>query len=679
MIRQSIITIIIWALSSLSCMAKTNEFDQKTVKENDTLYVLENGRKYVVDNTIIRVKPKDSSYKLDNLYKTVYTSKSGSHYIEVPAGMDIEKFSTSLRESDLYESVDYVTECRFHLEPNDPHKTHQWYLNKINIKNAWNITTGNSNIKVAVIDTGVDRDYEDLGYSSNSNYTNISYTLGYDYINNTQYSTPDNLHGTSVASVLGAKTNNSLYGCGITGGNNSSGVTIISYRTINAAHVIQAINKAVIDGANIINLSFSISHNPDIDDAITNAYNHNVSVVCSTGNDGLSSICYPASNSLTIAVGASTQTDTRCTFSNYGNGIDLVAPGESIYLKGYSSSGYYTGSGTSLSTPIVSGTIALMLSRNPDLTPDEIRDILHKSATKGNGYTYNSNGWNSEMGHGILNAYLAVQLAPLKIVGPHYICDEEYYEIGNLPTGFSVEWSLSDSYYNQNCLEQNEPSANNCTITCSSSHIMMNETLTANIKYYGVTVRTLTMTGMYAYEDFQGHYTSGSLSGNINYTHTFSVKANATTYITSPMLVGATASYSSSGATPSIWSFNPTYGDITMVTTNTSVPVVININDICGNNYVLYAFASNQYGINVSNGENGITITLDENGDSQRGLTIDQSWTIEVRNATTGALMVTRSSTNRFETISTIGWPKGIYIVKVTIGKEELTEKVIVR
>jgi hypothetical protein len=145
------------------------------------------------------------------------------------------------------------------------------------------------------------------------------------------------------------------------------------------------------------------------------------------------------------------------------------------------------------------------------------------------------------------------------------------------------------------------------------------------------------------------------------------------------MLVGATASYSSSGATPSIWSFNPTYGDITMVTTNTSVPVVININDICGNNYVLYAFASNQYGINVSNGENGITITLDENGDSQRGLTIDQSWAIEVRNATTGALMVTRSSTNRFETISTIGWPKGIYIVKVTIGKEELTEKVIVR
>ena len=67
MIRQSIITIIIWALSSLSCMAKTNEFDQKTVKENDTLYVLDNGRKYVVDNTIIRVKPKDSSYKLDNL------------------------------------------------------------------------------------------------------------------------------------------------------------------------------------------------------------------------------------------------------------------------------------------------------------------------------------------------------------------------------------------------------------------------------------------------------------------------------------------------------------------------------------------------------------------------------------------------------------------------------------
>ena len=153
--RKSIVAITVFALSSAFCMARTNGFDQKTVKENDTLYVLDNGEKYVVDNTIIRVKPKNNDYKLNNLYKIIYTSKSGCHYIEVPIGMDIEKFYRSLKESNQYEIVDYVSECKALLEPNDPFKTQQWFINKINLKNAWNKTTGNPNVKVAIIDTGI--------------------------------------------------------------------------------------------------------------------------------------------------------------------------------------------------------------------------------------------------------------------------------------------------------------------------------------------------------------------------------------------------------------------------------------------------------------------------------------------------------------------------------------------
>ena len=80
----------------------------------------------------------------------------------------------------------------------------------------------------------------------------------------------------------------------------------------------------------------------------------------------------------------------------------------------------------------------------------------------------------------------------------------------------------------------------------------------------------------------------------------------------------------------------------------------------------------------------GITLILSiisttTHGDSDRGISVNLPWTVEVRNAATGRLMATRSSTSRSETISTVGWPKGIYVVKATIGDEELTEKVIVK
>ena len=216
-------------------------------------------------------------------------------------------------------------------------------------------------------------------------------------------------------------------------------------------------------------------------------------------------------------------------------------------------------------------------------------------------------------------------------------------------------------------------------IVHNNNHDMVNAYLTATIMYNNVIVQELTRTGLYSYNGFWGQYTSGNLSGNISYSYTFSVRANATTYITSPNFYGASVSYSSSGATPTIWSFSPEYGDLTFVTTNTSTPVVINVHDGCGNDYVLYAYPSSLYSINVFSGESSITVTLVQDGDASKDFTPDQPWTIEIINAATGRVMNTQSPTSRSEIISTTGWPKGIYIVKATIGKEELTEKVIVK
>ena len=267
--------------------------------------------------------------------------------------------------------------------------------------------------------------------------------------------------------------------------------------------------------------------------------------------------------------------------------------------------------------------------------------------------------------------------------GPNYISSFGDYSLNNLdklPSNFSVSWILSGNYNNDYLhFARNYPEKGKCRIIRNEYQDMMNDTLTAIIKKGDLTIKTLTMKGLYAYDGFWAQYTSGNLSGNIDYTFFFNIKANNFTTIFSPNFYGATVSYSSSGAIPSSWSHNPNTGVVSFYTTNTSAPVIIYVHDCCGNDYVLYAYPSSLYSINASNGVNFITVTLVEDGDASKNFTPNQSWTIEVRSAATGELMTTQSSTNRSETISTIGWPKGIYVVKVTIGKEELTEKVIVK
>ena len=275
--------------------------------------------------------------------------------------------------------------------------------------------------------------------------------------------------------------------------------------------------------------------------------------------------------------------------------------------------------------------------------------------------------------------YYAIRPAS-SLTGPSLINTYDIFSLNNLQSGYTVSWSLSDSYYNNgyNLLIPNYPSVGHCLIVRDSDQDLMNATLTAEIKYNGITVQTLSKSGIYAYDDFWGQYTSGNLSGEINDTHYFTVKGNTTTTVTSPNLYGATVTYDSSGATPSAWGFHPDQGLLYFTNSTPNTPVVLNVTDGCGNSYVLYAFATNQYGINVSYGDNSLTVTLNAGSDPPTSTDVDLPWTLEIRNATTGELMTTRNSTSRSTTISTAGWPKGMYVVRVTIGYEMLTEKVLV-
>ena len=365
------------------------------------------------------------------------------------------------------------------LTPNDPQYGTQWALEQISdadidAEDAWDITTGNSSVIVAILDSGTDWTHEDLGLGSDT-YQNVYLNPGEDAWSNPNDPTTGNgidddgngfiddwkgwdfhnsdndsrgpfWHGTHVAGIVSAKSNNSTGIAGIAGGNNGVGARLmlegVGDSAPNASILDDAIIYAMDNGADVIQLSLGVGSSPAIDAAILNAYNAGVFIVCSSGNGGTSTIGYPASNPNVFSVGATTATDTRAGFSQFGTNLDLAAPGVGI-LSTQIGNTYATSDGTSFASPQVSGTVALMLSVDPTLTNQAIEDILKCTAEKVGGYNYNWNasepGHSQELGYGRLNAHLAVQAVS---TGDIYIRDTAADDGTEPSTG--IMWTSPD-------------------------------------------------------------------------------------------------------------------------------------------------------------------------------------------------------------------------------------------
>lgn len=337
------------------------------------------------------------------------------------------------------------------LTPNDPQYGSQWHLEQsndadIDCEDAWDITTGDSTILVAVLDSGTDWTHEDLGLGSDT-YQNIYLNSGEDAWSNPNNPATGNgidddgngfvddwkgwdfnnanndsrgpfYHGTHVAGVIGAKTNNGTGISGIAGGNNSPGTGIMPIGVGDSAPSTAALDDAILyamdNGARVIQLSLTVASTSAINTALQTAYTNGVFIVCSSGNGSSSSIGYPSSNPNVFSVGATTQSDAVATFSNQGTDLDLAGPGVDI-LSTQPGDIYDISSGTSFSSPIVSATVALMLAEDPSLSNTEIENILKCTADKVGGYNYNWNGskpgHSKELGYGRVNTYQAVLAA----------------------------------------------------------------------------------------------------------------------------------------------------------------------------------------------------------------------------------------------------------------------------
>lgn len=440
-----------------------------TIYLNNKQYELVNSTWYVkdsitdelfrVDNSSISVKLNEGSLyslleELCNTLNIQITRNNILGYTDlfIPQNTDVFWVHQQLQNSGLLSyiginSIGKILSDGGNNSSNDPGYSLQYHLHNnpydwknINAEYAWWVYTDPVNTPqpsvVAVIDVGVDGQHLDLNLTNN----------GYDFylgIPNAQ-PLPNDHHGTGVAGIIGARTNNGNGVAGVAGGwNNQYETKIMPLRVgristdpndweIFASLVDDAIIYAVENGARIINMSFKLESNqPAIISAIEYAYKvKGCLLVAGSGNVGRPPVNFPASNQYVVAVGGVGQAGGIA--GSYGPELDVVAPAVGIYSTINSTPqdryrwGFYDGSignGTSASSPMVAGAAALLLAYMPDLIHIDLKKILQKTAID-----LGSPGFDQEYGYGLINVgaasdYLFFNIPPqnltLQVIGTH--------------------------------------------------------------------------------------------------------------------------------------------------------------------------------------------------------------------------------------------------------------------
>lgn len=340
-----------------------------------------------------------------------------SQYYEISfdPSIPVEEFITTLYNTDYVELAEPVYRSRMAATPNDPSINLQYHLSKIRAIEAWNITQGDEDIVIAIVDSGVDIDHPDL---VNQLYINTADPVngidddhnGYiDDYRGWDFSGADTLnafdpdfvgdndpaiykngpgfgHGTQVGATASASTNN---GIGIAGVGYKSKLMFIKHYADNqpsgdrsySSNLYLGVLYAAENGAKVINCSWGSSFRSQVyQDIITHVtLDLGCLVVAAAGNDNASTLVYPASYEYALSVASTDQNDKRAGFSSYGSAVDLSAPGVSIFTAQYDN-GYTTNSGTSLSAPIVSGAAALVWAMHPEYTPLQVGEQLRVTA-----------------------------------------------------------------------------------------------------------------------------------------------------------------------------------------------------------------------------------------------------------------------------------------------------------
>jgi len=396
--------VLVSGFGSINISAEPDQSEQADIQIQDNLGFIPGEILIGFENDNYLTKKSTDFLKTDYNIFTVETSRN-SYFSKaiVEPGKELE-YCESIRNDPRveYAEPNYINIVS--VTPNDPMFNQQYGPQMIKCPDGWDITTGNSGVKIAVIDTGVDYNHPDLADNCIDGYDFVNINLAYytsrgykedpgeDYIIRDDNPMDHNSHGTHCAGIASAVTDN---GVGIAGVGWSCSIMPVragfsllwphegtDYRVgvLEDEDIIDAIDYAADNGADVLSMSFGkSSSSSSIESACNRAWNKGCILVSSTGNDYRGSAGYPARYEKVIGVGAVDQNSKRCDFSNYGAGLSISAPGKSI-LSTIPGSGYDRYSGTSMACPHVAGVAGLAVSRYPSYSNQQIRDLLERTA-----------------------------------------------------------------------------------------------------------------------------------------------------------------------------------------------------------------------------------------------------------------------------------------------------------
>jgi PKD repeat protein len=291
------------------------------------------------------------------------------------------------------------------LTPNDPYyinsfNSGQWALFQIDAPLAWDISTGSSDIVVAVTDNAINISHPDLVNKM---------VPGWDAVDNDNDPSPcggnDGFHGSHVSGIVGAETNNNI-GIASIGYNVSiMPVKIGDCNTGSLTSGYDGIIWAADNDADVINMSWGGGGSSAYGQNVCSyAWNLGTILIAAAGNDGTNQQFYPAAYDDVVAVASTTTGDAKSSFSQYGPWVSISAPGSSI-LSTDEGSSYQVTQGTSMASPLVAGLVGLMISHAPSASPQQVVDCLLNTAENIDGANSNYIG---QLGAGRINAYQAL-------------------------------------------------------------------------------------------------------------------------------------------------------------------------------------------------------------------------------------------------------------------------------
>ncbi len=340
----------------------------------------QSGGAFVPDEVLVKFAPSVSPGSIDRCLRSANAPRrreiADIHVsrLKVPAGTTAQAI-TRLQACPgvVYAELNYEIHAVDTL-PDDPYLSLQYGLNNIRAPQGWDLSTGSAGVTIAIVDSGIDLTHADLA---------AKIVPGYDFVNLDDLPQDDYGHGTHVAGIAGAVTNNGIGVAGV-----SWGARLMPVKVLNSsgngsfADLAEGLTWAADQGAQVINMSLGGTASPapqTMLDAVNYAYGKGAVMVAAAGNNARNEAFYPADFDHVIAVAATDSANLRAGFSDYGLAIDLAAPGVSIYstLPG---DAYGPLSGTSMAAPFVAGLAAVLRGLPGNTSPDQIMQELETSA-----------------------------------------------------------------------------------------------------------------------------------------------------------------------------------------------------------------------------------------------------------------------------------------------------------